>query len=160
MADRSSGSLHFGGALPASARERLAGAIVAEGGGEAYDEPYRDAGEVIFDIEAAQAAGEPFALFGLDLVGGEFGDLPALLAELGLPYVSQWDPHYAYSAGVAMWRPGMDGRDELPADNEGTPLTDLRTLEIAIGAGAVEALRDRMRAFYPDSLPPLTHLQD
>ena len=155
MSDRSDGILTFGGAISRATLALIVRAMLDDGAGEDWEGAFEDEAQAIGRMEAVAHARRPFTICAHELAGGEFDSVPAVLMRAGVPFVSSWDAHHAYSAGAKAWRPGMDLPDELPADNEGQALIGLGTLIPALETDLVNELVDRMRLFDPLTLPRL-----
>lgn len=108
MSDRSATAMHIGGTITGAKLAELIEAIEAEGVGPEYEVRFgADEGEVEAYLKACAAAQQPANLFDNERAGGQFENLEAACRELGLTYSRADDGHYAYSASVAFWRPGM-----------------------------------------------------
>jgi hypothetical protein len=145
MGDRTSVSIEIGGTITGAQARELAEAIIEEGIGEDYGCCFGDEEEALEYLVTVAKAGEPLRLMGSEMLP-ILEDLEATCRAIGLAYVRGDDGHYTYTAGVALWEPGMAEPAEWTGSVDShTPRLCQASIRKFIAEGTLDAELDRMR---------------
>jgi hypothetical protein len=156
MSDRSDMTLNIGGPIKASDLQDVCEWLADERFATEWDgEQLNDPEQVEDEIRSCVAKGKDLVLCAREIVGGMNEELEAALQDMGVTYSRHSDSHYAYSASLAYWQPGMDKAREWTSDNDGAPFLSAGEILNRLNAGTLQAEVDLMMAA-AGSLPPLT----
>lgn len=140
MADRSDMTITIGGQVRASVLFDLADAFAeSEMSPCDWDADLLDAGDIFELIVETAAKRETLTFFRREVAGGMDEELETGLRELGVTYCRTSDSHYAYSASVSFWKPGMNEARDWTGDNDGIPYLSAGEIREGIKGGTLDA---------------------
>jgi hypothetical protein len=145
MSDRSDMTLTIGGPIKASRLEEVCETLLHVEGATEWEGEFLLEMESVEDaIREAVAKGESLWLCAREVSGGMDEEAEAALEENGVMYVRTSDAHYAYSASVAFWQPGMAEPREWAGDNDGMPYLSAGEIRKHLKDGTLQAELDLM----------------
>ncbi len=155
MADRVDARIKLGGHVPADEAPRLVELILQEALGPDWDQRFDDPDEVIDHLREGTGG---VVLYGQQVASGEFSELQAFCARVGLTYVLTYDGFGGeWGPGRRIRRPGDAGEGlTCPLSEDGGAACISAAMIRGLKLADVPAILSVLERFDAEATPPLT----